>query len=177
MQLVITWCNTDDPFSLEQGATFRLFDKALESLTDEIDLLIGDLRIDGKREDLLGQRFRDGEITFLITQIAVSFLHMDRNRIMDSTEDLFICHLLHDFVTVTLFDLNDKKMVNMRGILSLNRKLDGRKPFEIILISFRSPVALLVPLSEILQLDIQDRRLHSVKAAIDAEFRVIIFLR
>ena len=65
-----------------------------------MDLRIGEFRINGKRDELLGATLSDRKGSGFKTEMRVGGLHVDRTRIMDRRADVAQNELLHEIPAI-----------------------------------------------------------------------------
>jgi hypothetical protein len=72
--------------------------------SDRVDFLFGKLRIDRKRQTLLTQHFSNRKVASSVTEMRVSFLEVNRHRIMNGTLDLDILQGGADAIALWTFN-------------------------------------------------------------------------
>ena len=124
-------------------------------------------------QDGLCHVFGDGEIAFFATEVLVAFGEVRRDGIVDDGLDVVIFEVLLE--TVAVIRLDDELVPDVIRIFTLLWQADGGI-LDARKVRSRNALALGVELFQVAELRAQERGLQLVKARVDAENLVVVFL-
>ena len=110
-------------------------DNFLDGLHDDIDLRGGELRKHRQGNELSGGPLRDGERTFVISEIRVSFLKMNGNRIVNPAPDALLSEEPNNLVP--LLNANCVNVINVQRIGTSKGSYHTLRAVECAIISQR----------------------------------------
>ena len=142
--------------------------------TDDTHLLIGtQIGEHGQRNDLRRHRFRDREVSRFVSQRLIRILEMKRHRIVDSRADVHLPQMFHQ--TGAVLHTDHVQVINAgRPFRFERRKIGGIGIDEKVLITCGGGAAVLIPVRQTTEFDLQESGLNGVQPAIEAFDLVVI---
>src|SRR6478736_540727 len=147
-------------------------DNFLDGLHDHIDLRGGELRKHRQGNELSGGPLRDGERTFVISEIRVSFLKMNGNRIVNPAPDALLSEEPDDLVP--LLNANCVNVINVQRIGISKGSYHTLHAVECAIISQRVGAPQRIGLLQVPKLDAENSPLNSVHPAVPSDHRMVV---